>query len=185
MRDTVIALDVSPSMGKPSERIRPSKLSVARDALAYALSRLLSRVPRARVGLVVFYRRAYPLLPLTSDARAALKALSLARILGSGTAPGEAVIEAVKLLRRSHREKSVLLVTDGGFNEGIHLEYSAYYARYSGVRLDVATLGEEPHGRDRASIEEAVKLTGGTWLHASKREEVYSVLSKILAPPGA
>jgi len=179
--DVVIALDVSPSMARPTEHIKPSKLSVARDALAYSVSRMLSRHPTARVGLVLFYGHAYPALPLTSDLRAFARTLSLARVLGPGTAPGDALIVSVKMLRRSVGERKVVIVTDGGFNEGIRLDYAAYYAKNSSVTVDLTTIGDEPPGKDRGVIEATVKLTGGRWLHAVTKEDLYRLLSTLLS----
>lgn len=182
MIDAVIALDVSPSMGRPSEGLKPSKLAVARDAVAYAASRLLEASPRARLGLLLFYRHAYPLLPPTSDRGLIAKALALVRVLGPGTAPGEAVVEAVKMLRGSRRRRRVVIVTDGGFNEGVRLDYTAYYAAASGVEVDIATLGEEPPKRDRELIVATAKRTGGRWLHAPSRDEAYRALAELLLP---
>jgi Ca-activated chloride channel family protein len=179
--DVVVALDVSPSMARPTEHVKPSKLSVARDALAYAVSRMLTRNPTARVGLVLFYGHAYPVLPLTNDLRAFSRTLALAKVLGSGTAPGDALIASVKMLRRSVGERRVVIVTDGGFNEGIRLDYAAYYAKNSSVVVDVVTIGDEPPGKDRGVIEATVKLTGGRWMHAVTREDLYRILQALLS----
>ena len=177
--DLVVVLDVSPSMRKSHEHMKPSKLSVAKDALAYAVTRLLENAPGTRVGLVAFYGYAYPVLPLTSDSREFVKAIAAVTVAGSGSAPGSGVLEAVKLLRRSVREKRVLLVTDGGFNEGVRLDHAALYARNTGVRVDIVTIGEEPRG-DRAVIEATIKLTRGIWAHATTKQELYKALARIL-----
>jgi len=184
LRDLVIALDVSPSMGRPAERVRPSKLSAARDALAYAVARLLEREPTARVGLVVFYRHAYPALPLTSDPHLFARTLALARVLGPGTAPGDALIESVKLLRRSGRGRRVLIITDGGFNEGVRLDYAAYYARNSSIPVDIVTVGDGVPDRGKELVEATAKMTGGRWVHASTREELYSTIALLLGVLG-
>ncbi|GAB6147675.1 vWA domain-containing protein [Stetteria hydrogenophila] len=181
--DLVFAVDISPSMGKPHEGFKPSKLSVVRDALAYVGSRLLGS-GLARLGLVVFYRYAFPILPLTRDKQRFLSTLPLIKVGGSGTAAGNGLIEAVKLLRGSVREKVAVVITDGGLNEGVNISHAAIYARNMGVRTYIVSLAEGPKGSARRAIEEAAKITGGAWLHAEDRQSLLSILASIARAAG-
>jgi len=178
--DIVLVVDVSPSMRKPYSDFRPSKLQVLKDALVYVGRRVLERSSGTKLGVVAFYGRAYPVLEPTSDIRAYIKSIAALRSGREGSAPGDGLIEAIKLLRRSIRRKMAIIATDGGFNEGIRLDHAALYARNSSVQVSVVTLGDEVSPSDRAVIEATTSGTGGQWLHASSKSELYKALLKVV-----
>lgn len=178
-RDIVFVVDISPSMGKPFEGFKPSKISAVRDALAYVGSRLLE-LGTARVGVVVFYRYAFPILPLTTEKSKLLSTIPLLKVGGSGSAAGNGLIEAVKMLRRSVRERVAVVISDGGFNEGIKVDHAAIYARNMGVTVHIVTLAEGPKGAVRDMIQAAASITKGSWVHCEDRQELFSKLAGLL-----
>ncbi len=179
-KDVVFVVDISPSMGKPYEGFKPSKISVVRDALAYIGSKLLDG-NATRVGIVVFYRYAFPILPLTSDKSKFLSTIPLVKVGGSGSAAGNGLIEAVKLLRRSVRERVAILLTDGGFNEGIKVDHAAIYAKNMSVKAYIVTIAEGPKGSVKEMIQSAASITGGAWIHVTSRQSLFSTLTSILS----
>jgi Ca-activated chloride channel family protein len=182
-RDVVFVVDISPSMGKPHEGFKPSKISVVRDALAYVGSKLLEG-NATRVGIVVFYRYAFPILPLTTDKSKFLSTIPLIKVGGSGSAAGNGLVEAVKLLRKSVRERVAVIVTDGGFNEGIKVDHAAVYARNVGVKAYIVTVAEGPKGAVKEMIQSAANITGGAWIHVTSRQSLFSTLLSILSALG-
>jgi Ca-activated chloride channel family protein len=177
--DVVWALDVSRSMGRSYETFRPSKLSVAKEAIAYASGRLLER-RGYRVGLVVFHGRAVPVLHPTDSIDMLLSTLAMINSLGEGSAGGDAVAEAVKMVRRSGRKRRVVMVTDAGFNTGIPLPIAAVYARNAGVVLEIVTIGARPGEQTTKMLQDAATLTGGSWRHAQTQDELYKILLEVV-----
>ncbi len=178
LRDLVLIVDVSPSMGKSYQDLRPSKLHSVKEALAYFIPQGL-KAGNIRMGIVVFYRIAFPVLHPTEDGKKALRTISLLDIGGPGSAPGNGLIEAVKILRNSVRKKKALLLTDGGFNEGIRLDYAAVYASNSKVRVDIVVIGE-PERSDREVIMTTTELTKGKAYEIKEKKELFSILNMIL-----
>ena len=164
--DLVGVLDVSLSMRSRHGDFLPSKLEAAKDALVYVASRVLDSRPGSRVGLVVFYGYALPVLPLTPSLRDLISTLSEVRFTGEGSAPGDGLVAAVKLLRGSRRRGVALLLTDGGFNEGVRLDAAALYAFNSGVEVCVITMAEGPQGDNREILESLSRNGRLRWRHA-------------------
>lgn len=176
--DIIYVIDASLSMGKGVGDFRPSKLaavieSVANDA-AYRIKSL-----QARVGLVAFFGLAFPILPLTEDLELIIKSLSLLENTGEGSAPGDAIIEATKLLRGSIREKFVILITDGDLNMGAPIELAVLYAFNSNVKTCIITIGGS---KDRIKIRNQLDFlsTAGflEWIHATSKGEMVNALKK-------
>ncbi len=176
LEDLVLIVDISPSMGKSYQDLKPSKLQSVKEALAYFAPKVVEQ-KKVRVGIVAFYGIAFPVLDLSEDRRKIIRAISLLDIGGAGSAPGDGLIEATKMLRSSVRKKRALLLTDGGFNEGIRLDYAALYASNSGVRVDIIVVGEPEKG-DKEVIDLTTKLTGGAFYEVRNKSELFSTLTK-------
>lgn len=172
--DAVAVIDVSLSMGKGYGDLLPSKLEAAKEAVAFIAGRLLSSRP-SRLGVVVFHDRAFPLIPLTSDYKLIIRGLSELDFTGEGSAGGDGIVEAVKMLRLISRRRVVAVITDAGFNAGIPLEAAALYSKNMGVDLTIITVGQKPQGDQRASIESAVRR-GARWIHASRKIELLNAV---------
>ncbi len=114
--DIVVVMDVSLSM--QAADIRPNRFV----ATQVVVQDFVARRPNDRVGVVVFGRDAYTLLPLTTDKQSignAIRDLRLGQVDGRGTAIGNAVATGLNRLRQSDAKSRVLiLLTDGDSNSG-------------------------------------------------------------------
>jgi len=133
----VFVFDVSRSMD--AQDITPSRLQVAREAVAEAMLRLNGD----RVGLVIFAGNARPRFPLTSDVGAAatvVRSLETGTLLVSGgTSTGEALELAVATL--GGEGGVVVLVTDGDDPSASAIGAARVFAERSGVELLIAPVG--------------------------------------------
>ncbi len=175
--DLVMVIDTSYSTGESISGFG-KKIDAIRDAILVAARRFLEQRGN-RLGVIVFYGRAYPILPLSNDIDIALRVIRSIRVLGEASAPGDGLIEAVKLLRRARliAEKKVVIVTDGGFNEGIPLDLAAIYAKNMNTKVNVVTLGTLTNDDERM-IKRTIELTNGVWLHADTKQKLISYVTK-------
>jgi len=157
--DVVFVLDSSLSMGRQYSDFRPNKLKASAEVVA-RVARLAMEKRGDRVGVIVFNAHVIPLLHPTNNFEVLVRTLAAVGHVGEGSAPGDAVIEAVKMLRGTlHREKLVVAITDGELNVGAPLSLAALYAANSGARLCIVVIGR----RGRISIErdlEALEARG-------------------------
>ena len=138
--DLVLAVDLSRSMLTPD--IRPSRLQVARQAIAG----LLDRLPGERVGLVGFAGSAHVFCPLTLDhaaARMFLDVLEPSLVPDPGSALGAAIRKGVALFDPKQRKyKVMILFTDGEDHATAPLE-AAREAAEAGVLLFAVGVGTQ------------------------------------------
>ncbi len=140
MATTVFAVDISLSMAKSFSDLVPSKLEAVLDSVLTASKRLIEN--RGRVGLVVYAAWAVPIVFPTTNLRAIYNAVSNIDRTYEGSAPGDAIVESVKLLRSiKDSNKRIVLVTDGDYNIGVPLGHSLLYARSMGVETSILLLG--------------------------------------------
>ena len=115
----VLALDVSRSM--TATDVRPTRLAAAQAAAR----RFLELVPETvRVGVVTFATTARVVAPATHDREAVVAALEEVRP-GEGTALGEALVLALRVIRRAPTETpgvrppaAILAISDGAQTQG-------------------------------------------------------------------
>ena len=136
--DLVVALDVSNSM--LAEDLKPSRMEVARRALA----QLIERLHGDRLGIVVFAGEAYTQLPITSDRSAAGLFLSS---VGPGMVPtqGTAIGAAIELAQKSFdtedaTSKSIIVISDGESHED-DAEAAARKAAEAGIVISTIGMG--------------------------------------------
>ncbi len=175
-RDIIYIIDASLSMGKGVADFRPNKLSTIVEIVANdAMTRL--KKSKTRVGLVAFYGLAIPILPPTNDISMFTRSLALLNMTGEGSAPGDAIIEATKLLRNSVRKKGVIIITDGDLNMGAPLELAVIFAVNNNVETCVITIGGS---RERIAIRRQLDLLSSAhlinWIHAETRSETVRAL---------
>ncbi|CAB4699331.1 unannotated protein [freshwater metagenome] len=192
----VLLVDVSGSMR--ANDVEPTRL----DAAVAAIKTFLSEVPsRYQVGLVDFSSSAEVLMPPTTD-RAALNE-SLAYLLPeAGTAIGDGLDTAVKLLKASLAETAtpeagkkipaaIVLLSDGAQNRGSILPLAgAREAKRAGIQVYTVALGTQhgvvtfgfgqylnsiPVPPDPATMSQIARITGGKTFTAVNAEEVSSV----------
>lgn len=145
--DIVIALDISNSM--LAEDVAPNRLDRAKTELAD----FLSRIPRGRVGLVLFAGSAFVQCPLTMDYGTAQIFLRMAEpdmISEQGTAIASALATSRELLvsgggRPGDAYEAIVLVTDGEDLEG-DWEQEVQACHEAGVVLLPVGVGHETGG---------------------------------------
>jgi len=145
--DIVIALDISNSM--LAEDVAPNRLERAKTELAD----FLGRIPRGRVGLVLFAGSAFVQCPLTMDYGTAQIFLRMAEpdmISEQGTAIASALATSRELLvsgggRPGDAYEAIVLVTDGEDLEG-DWEQEVQACHEAGVVLLPVGVGHETGG---------------------------------------
>jgi Ca-activated chloride channel family protein len=121
-RDAAIVLCIDTSGSMASTDVSPTRADASRQA---ALTFINGVPDGTRIGLVAFSAAAFPLGPLTADRDAAREALGRLPDPNGGTAIGDALEVAAKLLPPGGR-RAIVLVTDGVNNAGSDpLEVSA------------------------------------------------------------
>jgi len=116
-----VAITVDVSLSLKEKDFKPSRIHAARQASLKLVKTLLERDVHTLVGIILFYRYAFPILDLTDDNRLAEEAVEDIKVLGEATSPGLAVGEAVDMLRHAPTGygRRIVMVTDGTFNEGV------------------------------------------------------------------
>ncbi len=153
-RDYSIALDISLSMGEPFSDMIPSKLQASKEAIAFLAQRVTTG--GSRISITLFHGRTIPLLPLTNDYRVIVRALADLDVVGEGSALGDGIVEAVKILRLSRgRDRIVVVLTDGGVTEGVPVKAAVLYAKYSNIPLKIMVLNRRVEDSLKAEVESA------------------------------
>ncbi len=140
--DLMLVLDLSGSMEEND--VAPNRF----EGMKAVVVDFISRRPNDRIGVVVFGRDAYTLLPLTTDKETLMnvvRELTLDVLNGRGTAIGNGVATALSRLRRSRAEsKVIILLTDGDSNAGnVSPEQAAELAQAMRVRMYTILIGAE------------------------------------------
>ncbi len=150
--DIVITLDLSGSM--KAEDLRPNRFQAAKTAAAEFISNRESD----RIGLVVFARHSFTLIPPTLDYKLLRQALADLKLdqIQDGTAIGMGIATAVNRLKTSKAaSKVIIILTDGENNAGeIDPLTAADLARVYGIR--VYTIGASTEGTAPYPIDDPV-----------------------------
>ena len=150
--DIVITLDLSGSM--KAEDLRPNRFEAAKTVA----SEFIANRESDRIGLVVFARQSFTLVPPTLDytlLRQALADLKLDQIQ-DGTAIGMGIATSVNRLKTSNAvSKVIIILTDGENNSGeIDPLTAADLAAQYGIR--VYTIGASTEGTAPYPIDDPV-----------------------------
>jgi len=170
-------VDASLSMRKSFGELALSKIDVVRETLIQAIPKIVEK-NNYYIGLVIFYKYAFPLLAPTKDVRSIVNAFSRIRVLGEGSAPGNGLIEAVKVMRWNRGSKRVIMITDGGFNEGVPLDIAAIYAGSSGIKLHIIIIGGKLTDTDSIYIDRAIEACNGGKYVVNDRVQLVQALYK-------
>lgn len=153
--DIVLTLDLSGSMAAAD--LQPTRLEAAKEVV----SEFIRRRRTDRIGVVVFAREAYTVVPPTLDytvLQRMVESLSLQLIDGNGTAIGDGLGTALNRLRRSDaRSKVVVLLTDGANNAG-HVDPREAAQLASALRVKVYTI--LVGASDEAPVQQGTDLAG-------------------------
>jgi Ca-activated chloride channel homolog len=194
--DIVITLDLSTSM--LAEDLRPNRFIAARNLTA----EFIDNRQNDRIGLVIFRRQSFTLVPPTTDYRLLKHQLENMQmdITEDGTAIGMGIATAVNRLRNStSKSKVIVLLTDGENNSGeIDPVTASDLAAAHGIRLytiGVSTEGTAPYpiddpvfGRryhpikvdiDEQMLTQIAEKTGGRYFRARDTEALANIYSEI------
>lgn len=141
--DVYVLVDVSRSM--LAEDVKPSRLERAKSDV----KSLLRRLRDERVGLIAFAGKAVVKCPLTTDRdffRETLEELSPASAPLGGTAVGDAINKALRVLpKHAERDQALVLITDGEDHDS-YPKKSAATAAKRHIRIFTVGLGDPKHG---------------------------------------
>jgi Ca-activated chloride channel family protein len=194
--DIVITLDLSTSM--LAEDLRPNRFIAAKNLT----SQFIDNRQNDRIGLVIFRRQSFTLVPPTTDYRLLKHQLENMRmdITEDGTAIGMGIATAVNRLRNSSsKSKVIILLTDGENNAGeIDPITASDLAAAHNIRLytiGVSTEGTAPYpiddpvfGRryhpikvdiDEPMLTQIAEKTGGRYFRARDTEALANIYSDI------
>ena len=153
-RTTVLALDVSKSMGG-------APVAAARAAALLFLDTVPDDV---RVGLVTFAGSVRQPVAPTTDRDAVAEALGEI-VLGAGTRLHDGVVRAARATG-SEGARSVLLLSDGR-DRGSRLDVDRAAAAVAGTAADIDAVALKQRARDRGLLGELVRDAGGTVVDAA------------------
>lgn len=172
--DVVVALDSSISMR--AHDYEPSRFEAAKVAVRRFTEVRLTTSPMDRVGVVVFYGYALPIVRPVCDRELVAGLVSKLRVLGEATNLGDALIVAANMFDENRVQgfsKRILVITDGTFNQGPDPVTAALYASSRGIKIDFLTLGKL-EGSDLEIVKGCTTETGGKHMVAQNTGELIS-----------
>lgn len=196
-RELLLALDLSGSMSEPDMALGGQPVDRLTAAKA-VIADFLERREGDRVGLLVFGRRAYMLVPMTLDRQSVREQLadSVAGLAGQETAIGDALGLAVKRLRaQASGQRVVVLLTDGVNTAGaLEPTRAAELARDAGVRVHTIAFGGDGSMSlfgfqlpmpgagddiDETALRTIAARTGGRFFRARDTDELARIYAEI------
>ncbi len=193
-RDLLLALDLSGSMSEQDMTLGGRDIDRLGAAKAVLVD-FLERRRGDRIGLIVFGRQAYSLVPLTQDLDTVRRQLldSRAGMAGRETAIGDAIALAVKRLReRPEAQRVLILLTDGVNTAGVvSPDRALTLAVEEGVRIHSIGFGGDAPRRgglfpsapedeiDEALLTRLAESTGGRYFRARNTSELAGIYAEI------
>lgn len=194
--DIVLVLDISTSM--KAEDLKPNRFEAARSVAVDFIDKRLSD----RIGLVVFARKSFTVVPPTLDYELLKQLLNDVQmgIVEDGTAIGMGIATAVNRLKESEAEsKVVILLTDGQNNSGeIDPVTAADLAVTYGIKIytiGAGTRGTAPYpvqdpifGKryqnvkvdiDEEMLTEIASMSDGAYFRATNTERLEEIYNQI------
>jgi len=147
--DFVIAIDSSQTMLMPD--YEPNRLSEAKSVAAKWLEKLPSST---KIGVIEFSEKAIPLTSMTTDYYKAMNAIDRVQVNlnSSGTAIGDAIELGTSMLASSHKQKFLIIITDGRNNAGMNVTDAVEDAKKHDVII--YTIGIAPTNETEALFNE-------------------------------
>lgn len=197
--DIVLTLDISTSM--KAEDLKPNRLEAAKEVAESFINKRISD----RIGLVLFARKSFTMVPPTLDYDLLKQLLSDVEmgVVEDGTAIGMGIATAVNRLKESRAEsKVIILLTDGQNNSGeIDPVTAADLALSHNIKvytIGAGTRGTAPYpvrdpifgdryqnievNIDEDMLTQIAEVTGGTYFRAIDTEnlqEIYNQIDKL------
>lgn len=194
--DIVLTLDISTSM--KAEDLKPNRLEAAKDVADNFISKRVSD----RIGLVLFARKSFTMVPPTLDydlLKRLLKDVEMGTV-EDGTAIGMGIATAVNRLKESEaKNKVVILLTDGQNNSGeIDPVTAADLATTYDIKIytiGAGTRGTAPYpvkdpifgnryqnvkvDIDEEMLTQIANMTGGEYFRATDTEKLKDIYAQI------
>lgn len=186
MRDIVLIIDVSGSMGKTDVEGGITRQQAVQDSLRKFVASRRSD----RIGMVIFATKAWPFAPISEDEQALQTRINQLApgMIGQQTAIGDALGVAVKVLDAgpdSRADKLAILLTDGNDTASqLPPMLAAKLAAEHHVQVHTIAFGD-PNSRDNDKVDLALlqriaKTTGGhAWTAARSGSALDEVWQKI------
>lgn len=194
--DIVLALDISTSM--KAEDLKPNRFQAARNVAKDFIDKRISD----RIGLVVFARKSFTVVPPTLDYRLLQQLLDEVQmgVIEDGTAIGMGIATAVNRLKESEaKSKVIILLTDGQNNSGeIDPVTAADLAVTYGIKIytiGAGTRGTAPYpiqdpifGKryqnvrvdiDEEMLTRIANLSNGSYFRATNTEQLQEIYNQI------
>ena len=196
-RDLLLTIDISDSMRIDDMQIdgeSTMRIEVVKDIA----SSFINRRGSDRIGLILFGQQAYLQSPLTFDHASLVNELKEAMpgFAGSSTAIGDAMGQAISLLRdRPAESRVVVLLSDGSNTYGSDPVGATRVAAEAGIRIHTIGLGAKTHiaedviGRkqeinpsrdlDENTLTTIAAGTGGKYFRAHNVDELITIYNEI------
>ena len=186
MRDIVLIIDVSGSMGKTDVEGGITRQQAVQDSLRKFVASRRSD----RIGMVIFATKAWPFAPISEDKQALQTRINQLApgMIGQQTAIGDALGVAVRVLDAgpdSRADKLAILLTDGNDTASqLPPMLAAKLAAEHHVQVHTIAFGD-PNSRDNDKVDLALlqriaKTTGGhAWTAARSGSALDEVWQKI------
>ncbi|MDZ7714743.1 MAG: VWA domain-containing protein [Balneolaceae bacterium] len=194
--DIVLALDISTSM--KAEDLKPNRFQAARNVAKDFIEKRISD----RIGLVVFARKSFTVVPPTLDYRLLKQLLDEVQmgVIEDGTAIGMGIATAVNRLKESEaKSKVIILLTDGQNNSGeIDPVTAADLAVTYGIKIytiGAGTRGTAPYpiqdpifGKryqnvrvdiDEEMLTQIANLSDGSYFRATNTDQLQEIYNQI------
>ena len=194
--DIVFALDISTSM--KAEDLKPNRFEAARNVATDFIEKRVSD----RIGLVVFARKSFTVVPPTLDYDLLKRLLGNVEmgIIEDGTAIGMGLATAVNRLKESQaKSKVIILLTDGQNNSGkIDPVTAADLALSYNIKIytiGAGTKGTAPYpvqdpifGKryqnvkveiDEEMLTQIANMSGGEYFRATDTEQLQDIYDRI------
>jgi len=194
--DIVLVLDISTSM--KAEDLKPSRFEAARNVANNFIEKRISD----RIGLVVFARKSFTVVPPTLDYDLLQRLLDDVQmgVIEDGTAIGMGIATAVNRLKESEaKSKVIILLTDGQNNSG---EIDPVTAADLAVTYDIKiyTIGAGSRGTapypiqdpifgkryqnvkvdiDEEMLTRIANLSNGSYFRATNTEQLQEIYNQI------
>lgn len=194
--DIMLVLDMSTSM--KAEDLKPSRFLAAKKVAEDFIDKRISD----RIGLVVFARKSFTVVPPTLDYDLLKKQLENVRmgIIEDGTAIGMGIATAVNRLKdMKGKSKVIIMLTDGENNAGeIDPVTAADLAKAFGIKI--YTIGVGTHGMapypvddpifgkryqnikvdvDETMLKKVAGMTGGEYFRATSTDSLEQIYNRI------
>jgi len=194
--DIVLDIDISTSM--KAEDLKPNRLEAAKNVAKDFINKRVSD----RIGLVLFARKSFTLVPPTLDYDLVKRLLGDVEmgVVEDGTAIGMGIATAVNRLKKSQaKSKVIILLTDGQNNSGeIDPVTAADLAKTYGIKIytiGAGTRGTAPYpvkdpifgnryqnvkvNIDEKMLTKIANMTGGEYFRATDTKKLKNIYDQI------